>query len=340
MKINKGAPVSLLFIPKFLGFSLLAIIMATTPLYAMESESDENVFLPRLAFWSPGQSCVEEEAAPENLATAPTLDNNPASIPPSHRPEEPMAITRADPIPAQAPAAQATLEKASKHVCSVCGKKCSYPSKLTRHMLSHPDKKPFKCDYPDCHYAGKTTEALKNHQSTHTGEKTSKCNYPNCKYASATSGNLKRHKKIHANTATNREYNAINQAAMAHNRRKKELPQNLLIDTTPPLDEQSSANKRREVIQSDPELQQLVSAAAEVIYTHLMQAERDVADINSITGALAPENTSLEYAPAQPDADQPQPAPAPEWLLSPSYELKELTSRENTFYLWQELEYQ
>ena len=70
---------------------------------------------------------------------------------------------------------------------------CNYTSPkhylLTRHMKSHSEDRPHKCDV--CQRSFKTTASLQNHKNTHTGMRPHKCKQ--CDGAFTTSGELVRH---------------------------------------------------------------------------------------------------------------------------------------------------
>ena len=97
-----------------------------------------------------------------------------------------------------------SLSKAGKtHPCTWPG--CSYStrkaSKMTIHMRTHTNERPFKCDFPGCDYAAVRKDCLVYHLRTHTNEKPFKCEYPDCDYAATHKGNLVKHIRTHhANT--------------------------------------------------------------------------------------------------------------------------------------------
>ena len=82
------------------------------------------------------------------------------------------------------------------HRCKVCGKDCSSPSYLTRHIRSHTGEKPYECNICGSAYA--YMSYLTRHIRLHTGEKAHKC--PVCGKCFSDRGALKTHSVIHTRT--------------------------------------------------------------------------------------------------------------------------------------------
>ena len=85
--------------------------------------------------------------------------------------------------------------KLTDHICTICGYKTNHSIQiLRRHMLTHSNERPYKCDQCDQHF--KTSEILKNHyEVVHVGTRNYKCSY--CQKEFKKPYALKRHLDIH-----------------------------------------------------------------------------------------------------------------------------------------------
>ncbi|KAG4073908.1 hypothetical protein HA402_014113 [Bradysia odoriphaga] len=75
------------------------------------------------------------------------------------------------------------------HFCTYCNYSSPKRYLLSRHMKSHSEERPFKCQV--CERGFKTQASLQNHTNTHTGTKPHSCKY--CSSSFTTSGELVRH---------------------------------------------------------------------------------------------------------------------------------------------------
>lgn len=86
--------------------------------------------------------------------------------------------------------------------CPTCGRVFKKQSRLTQHLLTHGDDRPFACPVPGCGKAYKRQEHLKNHATSHgsTDEerKPYVCEHEGCTAAFSNPHHLKRHEKAHA----------------------------------------------------------------------------------------------------------------------------------------------
>ena len=86
-------------------------------------------------------------------------------------------------------------KKLKHHTCSYpyCNKAFAEKCTLTRHIITHTEKKPYTCSY--CEKAFAEKGALTRHIRTHTGEKPYTCSY--CNIAFAQKGTLTIHIRTH-----------------------------------------------------------------------------------------------------------------------------------------------
>lgn len=60
-------------------------------------------------------------------------------------------------------------------VCHLCGKAFMVACYLTKHLRTHSDERPFKCDFDDCTLAFARKDKLQRHRNTHVGERKHVC---------------------------------------------------------------------------------------------------------------------------------------------------------------------
>jgi hypothetical protein len=87
------------------------------------------------------------------------------------------------------------------YTCSYleCSKTFRYRSEITRHMVSHSDRRPYFCPYNGCNRAFKRLDALATHVRLHTGDKPFKCPVGSCQLTFATKAGLRYHTLKHKN---------------------------------------------------------------------------------------------------------------------------------------------
>ncbi|KAK8138315.1 hypothetical protein PG984_001695 [Apiospora sp. TS-2023a] len=79
-----------------------------------------------------------------------------------------------------------------------CTKSFNRPARLTAHMRSHNNERPFACPYEDCDKDYIEEKHLKQHiKGTHTKERDFTCTEPECGKSFTTSTRLKRHQAVH-----------------------------------------------------------------------------------------------------------------------------------------------
>lgn len=79
-----------------------------------------------------------------------------------------------------------------------CGKAFNRPARLTAHMRSHTNDRPFKCDFPGCDKDYLEEKHLKQHiTASHSDERNYPCQEPGCDKKFLTSSRLRRHQKVH-----------------------------------------------------------------------------------------------------------------------------------------------
>ncbi|KAE9379119.1 hypothetical protein N431DRAFT_434125 [Stipitochalara longipes BDJ] len=79
-----------------------------------------------------------------------------------------------------------------------CTKTFNRPARLTAHLRSHTNERPFICTYEDCDKAYLTDKHLKTHiKGSHTHERSYHCDWEGCNKSFLTSTRLKRHKEAH-----------------------------------------------------------------------------------------------------------------------------------------------
>ncbi|KAH8328618.1 hypothetical protein KR067_011615 [Drosophila pandora] len=108
---------------------------------------------------------------------------------------------------------KASEQNKAKYQCGTCGKILAKKYSLKLHELSHKEtlKKNFKCQFPECSYAGLTQESLKTHFVSHS-QGTHKCDRENCAYVGKSELHLKRHlKSAHAAEKDGEEWYSCDQ---------------------------------------------------------------------------------------------------------------------------------
>uniref|UniRef100_A0A673A1X8 Zinc finger protein 407 n=1 Tax=Sphaeramia orbicularis TaxID=375764 RepID=A0A673A1X8_9TELE len=85
--------------------------------------------------------------------------------------------------------------KERKFECGLCERSFSEKWALNNHMKLHSGEKPYKCEWPSCHYAFLNLSAMKDHYRTHTGEKSYLCDL--CGFAGGTRHALTKHRRQH-----------------------------------------------------------------------------------------------------------------------------------------------
>ena len=80
-------------------------------------------------------------------------------------------------------------------VCSVCKFSCRWNREYYKHMKSHFDGPPYKCDHEACDYSIDRIQALLYHRMRHSGERPYHCT--ECELRFLTKNNLKTHLKSH-----------------------------------------------------------------------------------------------------------------------------------------------
>jgi hypothetical protein len=78
------------------------------------------------------------------------------------------SITASRTLPRPSQLTDAKLKSAMGHVCKVCNKRFSRPSKLRIHMYSHTGQKPFACVHAGCDSQFTQLGSLRRHMSCHT----------------------------------------------------------------------------------------------------------------------------------------------------------------------------
>ncbi|PMD36558.1 hypothetical protein L207DRAFT_515079 [Hyaloscypha variabilis F] len=79
-----------------------------------------------------------------------------------------------------------------------CTKTFNRPARLTAHLRSHTNERPFVCTYEACDKAYLTDKHLQTHiKGSHTHDRSYHCDWEGCKKSFLTSTRLKRHKEVH-----------------------------------------------------------------------------------------------------------------------------------------------
>ena len=80
-------------------------------------------------------------------------------------------------------------------VCALCDKKFHRTDSLRQHMKVHTGEKPYSCS--ECHYRAASTTGLNRHSVIHRDEKPFICSFPDCGYACKLKEHLKNHERRH-----------------------------------------------------------------------------------------------------------------------------------------------
>ena len=79
-----------------------------------------------------------------------------------------------------------------------CSKTFNRPARLTAHLRSHTNERPYVCSYEGCDKAYLTDKHLQTHvKGSHTHERSYHCDWEGCDKSFLTSTRLKRHKEAH-----------------------------------------------------------------------------------------------------------------------------------------------
>ncbi len=79
-----------------------------------------------------------------------------------------------------------------------CTKTFNRPARLTAHLRSHTNERPYVCTYEGCDKAYLTDKHLQTHiKGSHTHERSYHCDWEACNKSFLTSTRLKRHKEAH-----------------------------------------------------------------------------------------------------------------------------------------------
>ena len=79
-----------------------------------------------------------------------------------------------------------------------CTKTFNRPARLTAHLRSHTNERPYVCNYEGCDKAYLTDKHLQTHiKGSHTHERSYHCDWEGCNKSFLTSTRLKRHKEAH-----------------------------------------------------------------------------------------------------------------------------------------------
>jgi general transcription factor IIIA len=88
--------------------------------------------------------------------------------------------------------------KTIKCTWEACTKTFNRPARLTAHLRSHTNERPYVCTYEDCDKAYLTDKHLQTHiKGSHTHERSYHCDWEGCSKSFLTSTRLKRHKEAH-----------------------------------------------------------------------------------------------------------------------------------------------
>ena len=98
------------------------------------------------------------------------------------------------------------LSYSEQNTCRICGKKFSWRSSLSRHMMKHNNVKPFSCGVCNKTFIQKSD--LKRHLLTHTTPANRFSCYV-CKKRFLTKEDLDRHSSKHFNLTTEQQINPV-----------------------------------------------------------------------------------------------------------------------------------